>query len=243
MKIILHGATGHMGMIVKRLIEQSNDMEIVACVCNHDVDWCLKSLDEYTGEADCIVDFSHHTTAKALTEYAVKRNIPLLVATTGHTDEEVSMITRAGESVPVFFCANMSPAVALFCEMAAKFARMFPDADIELVEKHHNRKVDVPSGTALMIAHAVENAVEGSSILVGRHENGKRVPRQIGIHSLRVGNEVGSHELIIATGTQTFTMKHEAEDRALFAEGALVAVRYLVNQPAGFYNMQNMLAE
>ena len=135
----------------------------------------------------------------------------------------------------------MSPAIAMLADMAAQAAKLFPDADIEIIEKHHNRKVDVPSGTALLLARSIQGARQDSTLLIGRHENGKRSPKEIGIHSLRMGNEVGTHEIIISTNTQTITLKHEAEDRALFAEGALVAAEFIARQPAGVYAMQDML--
>ena len=118
---------------------------------------------------------------------------------------------------------------------------MFPDADIEIVEAHHNRKLDVPSGTALMIANSVKEAKEDAQFVIGRHEAGKRQKQDIGIHSLRLGNVVGMHEVMITTGRETITIKHEAHDRALFADGAMAAARFIVDKPAGMYNMQEMM--
>ena len=119
---------------------------------------------------------------------------------------------------------------------------MFPDADIEIIEKHHNRKVDVPSGTALLLADRIRLVRADAEYVIGRHENGKRKKNEIGIHSLRMGNVVGEHEILISTDNEVITLKHEAKDRALFAEGALCAAAFLVNQPAGLYNMQDMMA-
>src|SRR5699024_2417673 len=117
------------------------------------------------------------------------------------------------------------------------------DADIEIVEKHHNRKLDVPSGTALMLAEGVRQVRPDSEFVIGRHENGKREPAQVGIHSLRLGNIVGEHEVILATDTQVITLKHEAQSRSLFAEGALAAAEFLIAQPAGLYNMNDMIRD
>ena len=241
MKILLHGAAGHMGRIVRSLIESRDGLELAAAVGASGADDCLSVLDEFTGEADCIVDFSHHSATSALLQYACASRLPLVIATTGQTDYERAAIAEAGKKIPVFFSANMSPAIAMLADMAAHAAAMFPDADIEIVERHHNRKVDVPSGTALLLARAIQGALPGSTLLVGRHENGRRQKREISIHSLRMGNEVGTHEIIIATGTQTITLKHEAEDRALFAEGALAAAEFIVRQPAGLYAMQDLI--
>ena len=131
--------------------------------------------------------------------------------------------------------------MALLAELAAKAAAVFPNADIEIVEKHHNQKLDVPSGTALLLAHRIQEVREDTVLLVGRHENGKRTAREIGIHSLRLGNEVGTHEIIIATGSETITLKHEAENRALFANGALAAAAFLAGKPAGQYSMRDII--
>ena len=173
--------------------------------------------------------------------YAVSRKLPVVVATTGHTEAELEMIRKAADSVPVFWSGNMSVGIALLAKLAKQTAAMFPDADIEIVESHHNQKLDVPSGTALMLARAVQEARPDNRLLVGRHENGKREKGQIGIHSLRMGNTVGIHEVIVNTGTQVITLKHEAQDRALFAEGALAAAAFLIRQTPGLYTMEDML--
>ena len=117
----------------------------------------------------------------------------------------------------------------------------FPEADIEIVEKHHNRKLDIPSGTALMLAGSIKKVRNTAEFVIGRHENGKRRPEEIGIHSLRYGNEVGTHEIIISNGNETITLKHEAENRSLFAEGALKAAAFLIGKPAGLYSMKDMI--
>jgi 4-hydroxy-tetrahydrodipicolinate reductase len=143
----------------------------------------------------------------------------------------------------VFRSANMSLGIAVLLDLARRAARMFPDADVEIVEAHHNQKLDVPSGTALMLANAVRSVRPEAEFVVGRHENGKRKKSEIGIHSLRLGNEVGMHEILITTGNETLTLKHEAESRALFAEGALAAAAWLMGKPAGLYNMQDLLEE
>ncbi|MBQ9951226.1 MAG: 4-hydroxy-tetrahydrodipicolinate reductase [Clostridia bacterium] len=241
MRIILHGAGGHMGRIVRRLIDDHDNMTLAAAVDVSGAEGCLPSLDAFTGEADCVIDFSHHSATQTLLDYCIRRNLPLVLCTTGQTAEERAAIAEAGNRIPVFFSANMSPAIAMLAGMAAQAAKMFPDADIEIVEKHHNRKLDVPSGTALLLAKSIQEVRKDSWLNIGRHENGKRTQKEIGVHSLRMGNEVGTHEIIISTGTQTITLKHEAEDRALFAEGAIVATEFIVSQSAGVYAMQDMI--
>jgi 4-hydroxy-tetrahydrodipicolinate reductase len=126
-------------------------------------------------------------------------------------------------------------------ELAKKAAAAMPDADIEIVEKHHNRKVDAPSGTALMIANAIQTVRRGTQLLLGRSGMTKREPNEIGIHAVRMGNIIGEHEVLIGTDSQTITIKHEAHSRSLFAEGAVAAAAFLVAQPAGLYDMKSML--
>ena len=211
MNIIINGANGRMGRILSHAIEQSGAHEIAARV-----DWSFAAgdgyseLKQYEGPADMVIDFSNHAATRAVTEYCVARGLPVVMATTGQTEEELALIDEAAKAVPVFMSANMSIGVALVAELAKKAASFFPGADIEIIERHHNQKLDVPSGTALLLARRIQEARPESTLLVGRHENGKRAPGEIGIHSLRLGNEVGTHEVIIAAGSETITLKHEA---------------------------------
>ena len=153
------------------------------------------------------------------------------------------MIRAAAKKVPVFFASNFSLGVAVLIRLAKQAARAFPEADIEIVETHHNRKIDVPSGTALTLAKAVSEVRGGAPIRVGRHENGKRIPGEIDVLSLRMGNIPGNHEIHICTETQQLVIKHETYDRLLFTEGALTAAEYLIGKPAGLYGMEDLLEE
>ena len=191
--------------------------------------------------ADCVIDFSNHSATGELLSFCVAQNLPLVLATTGQTDDEKVAISNAAQEIPLFFSANMSVGIAVLADLAQRAAAAFPAADIEIVEIHHNRKLDVPSGTALLLAKKIQNVRNNSVLLVGRHENGKRTPQEIGIHSLRLGNEVGTHEILISTGNETLTLTHKAESRALFADGALRAALWLCGKPAGLYNMQDLM--
>jgi 4-hydroxy-tetrahydrodipicolinate reductase len=164
-----------------------------------------------------------------------------VVATTGHDERETELIKRASEHIPVFFSANMSLGVALLCELAKTAAKTMPDADIEIIEKHHNRKLDAPSGTALLLADAISTVRKGAYYVFGRGGQRKREKAEIGIHAIRMGNIVGEHEVIIGTDTQTITLKHEAHTRALFAEGAIAAADFLTSKPAGLYCMRDIV--
>ena len=239
-KIILNGACGRMGKEVQAIAAAADDVEICALVDRFGEN-CLTSLSEYTGEADVIIDFSHHSAVQELLEYAVMRKLPVIVATTGHTELEKVLIEKASEKTAVFHSANMSLGVALLVELAKKAAQTMPDADIEIVEIHHNRKLDAPSGTALMLADALKETRENADFAIGRSGQCKREKNEIGIQSVRMGNIAGIHEVHICTDNQTITLKHEAHSRALFAEGAVSAARFMKGRKAGLYTMKNMI--
>lgn len=242
MKVILNGAGGRMGTVLRDLAERTGKFQVVANVDPFaNKEGFYAGLGEFAGEADCIFDFSNHACTAELMAYAVSRKLPVVVATTGHTPEELACIRKAAGSIPVFHSGNMSVGIALLVKLARQTAAMFPDADVEIVERHHNQKLDVPSGTALMLAKAVQDSRPDSQLLVGRHENGKRTKQEIGIHSLRMGNTVGVHEVIVNTGSQIITLKHEAQDRGLFAEGAVTAGSFLIEKQPGLYTMDDIV--
>ena len=245
MRIIVNGAGGRMGSVLCGLIENSEKHSVAARVSmEFETDrekGIYKSLTEFTGEADMIIDFSNHLATYDVTSYAIKRGLPLVVATTGQSEEELSMIKSASSDIPLFYSQNMSLGVAILSCLAKIAAKALPDCDIEIIEKHHNQKLDVPSGTAILLADGIKSVREDSEYNIGRHEFGKRKKNEIGIHSIRMGGEVGTHEIIFAMGSQVITLKHEAENRSLFAEGAISAAEFLISQEKGFYNMDNIL--
>lgn len=240
MKIIINGSTGVMGANLINIIKKGSKHDIAAEVSRSAPQY--RSLDMFEGPADVVIDFSSHMLTDELMSYCEKRNLPVVVATTGQTPEEKARIAEAAEKIPVFYSGNMSVGVALLVELAKQTAKMFPEADIEIIERHHNRKLDVPSGTAVMIADGIKTVRPDAVYNIGRPEGGKRRKNEIGIVSLRYGNEVGTHEVIVATGTQTITLKHESEDRSLFAEGAVTAAEFLVNLAPGLYTMKDLTA-
>ena len=242
MKVMITGACGHMGRAVTRVLaERLPDTDVIPVDAQPACEDVYRSPFDYAGRTDCIIDFSHHSATETVTAYAEQSGAPLVIGTTGQTPEEIARIVRCAEQVPVFRAGNFSVGIAVLCRLAKQAAAAFPDADIEIVEAHHNRKLDVPSGTALTLAKAVQSARPDAVLNVGRHENGKRQPNEIGVHALRMGNVVGVHEIHITTGTQSLTLKHEAFDRALFAEGALEAAKFLIGKPAGLYGMEELL--
>ena len=248
MRILVSGLGGAMGREVARLAlagyrgaELSGGVSPHGCAEDFGVP-CAASYAEAVSDVHCVVDFSHHSATAELLDFVKRHRLPLVLATTGHTEAERSAILAAATEVPLFFSANCSLGVALLIELAKKAAAAMPDAEIEIIEKHHNRKVDAPSGTALAIAEAVRQVRPDSEIHTGRSGHGRRTPGEIGIHAIRMGNIVGEHEVMIGTASQTITLKHEAHSRSLFAEGALAAAAFLQGKSAGLYGMESMVA-
>ena len=227
--------------VASLVVAMDSSATIAAAVDKICEDIPYNNIADFKGEADVIIDFSHHSLTAEVIAYALGRGLPLVMCTTGHTDEEKALLFEAAKSIPVFYSANMSLGVATLCDLARKAASLFPDADIEIVEAHHNRKLDAPSGTALMIADTIKEVRPEAKYVYGRHGMSKRAPEEIGIHSLRCGNEPGMHEVIIATDFQTLSLKHNAESRAVFAEGAISAARFIKGRCAGLYNMYSLV--
>ena len=194
-------------------------------------------------QVDCIIDFSHHTGTEALLAFATEKKLPVVLCTTGHTDEELALIDRAATKIPIFRSANMSLGIALLVELAKMTAKNFPDADIEIIEKHHNRKLDAPSGTALLLANAIKEIREKARFVFGRGGQAKRETDEIGIHAIRMGNIVGVHEVMIGTQNERITLKHEAFSRGVFAEGSLKAAKFLIGKAPGMYDMKDLINE
>ena len=248
MNILLNGIGGFMGREVAKLCEKNyRGANLVVGIDPKGEDSFVPvyhSLDDVIDldGVDCIIDFSHHSVTPMLLDFAMEYNLPLVLCTTGHTDREIEKINSASKNIPLFYSGNMSVGIALLIELAKTTAKAFPEAEIEIIEKHHNRKIDAPSGTALMLANAICEIRPDAYANCGRSGQGKRSTNEIGIHSIRMGNIVGEHEVIIGTENQTITLKHEAHNRALFAEGAIAAAEYLVNRSAGLYDMKSMLS-
>jgi 4-hydroxy-tetrahydrodipicolinate reductase len=238
MKAIICGANGAMG---KLICERLTD-EVVGKVSIDGENGVPKTFGELGKvDADVIVDFSHHTAVAEVLANAKALNCAAVIGTTGHTREEKELILEAAEQIHVFFSGNMSLGIAVLCRLATQAAAVFPDADIEIVEVHHTRKVDAPSGTAKMLFEAVKKARPDAYEHCGRAGEGKRQKEEIGISSLRMGNVVGIHEVHICTDNQTLTLRHEAGNRGMLADGAVDAARFICGKKPGLYNMEDLL--
>ena len=244
MNIILHGANGRMGKEVRAAIEKDGTLGVIAAI---DKSYELMNAVQMTNfpvydiGADVIIDFSHHSAIYEVAEYAEKFNTPVVLCTTGQTEEELAEIQALAKNVPVFFSANMSMGVALLCELAKKSAEVLPDAEIEIIEKHHSAKLDAPSGTALMLANAIKSVRDKLKFVLGRNGRQARDKNEIGIHAVRAGSIVGEHEVILATKNEIITVSHSAMSRCVFADGAIAAAKWIKGKPAGMYTMQDMI--
>ena len=245
MQIILCGYTGHMGREVRMSAERVG-VEITAGVdpmAKEADEICRLSFDDCTAPADVIVDFSHHSLTGALMDFAEKRNLPVVLATTGQTEEEKARIQEAAGRIPVFLAANYSLGIATLTDLVRRAVALYPDAEIEIVEQHHDQKIDAPSGTALALFGAVKEVRPDAVANTGRSGMGKRTENEVGIHAIRMGNIVGVHEVMIGTQNERISLKHEAFSRGVFADGSLKAAAFLMGKEPGMYDMKDLLAE
>lgn len=240
MRAILCGAGGAMGRLIGDILEE----EVVGRVSLDGFQGAARTFEELGDvNGELVIDFSHHSAIDDVLRYAKAHGCGLVIGTTGHTADEKERIYQTAKELPVFYSGNMSMGIAVLCRLAKQAAACFPDADIEIVEIHHNRKVDAPSGTAHMLFHALRQVRPEAVEVCGRSGEGKRKSGEIGIASLRMGNVVGVHEVHICTGSQTLTLRHEAGSRQMLAEGAVEAAQFVVGKPRGLYTMEELLEE
>ena len=238
MKAVICGANGAMGKLICGILGD----EVIGKVSIDGENNVPKTFAELGKvKADVVIDFSHHSAVADVLNYAKSVGAAAVVGTTGHTPEEKALITAAAGEIPVFYAGNVSLGIAVLCRLVKQAAAFFPDADIEIVEVHHTRKVDAPSGTAHMLFNAIKEVRPNAWENCGRAGEGKRTRDEIGVHALRMGNVVGIHEVHINTGNQTLTLKHESGSRAMLADGAVAAARFMEGKGKGLYNMEDIL--
>ena len=238
MRAVVCGANGAMGKLICGIFGD----EVIGKVSIDGENNVPKTFAELGKvEADVVVDFSHHTAVADVLAYAKAIGAAAVIGTTGHTEEEKALIYAASQEIPVFYAGNVSLGIAVLCRLVKDAVKYFPDADVEIVEIHHTRKVDAPSGTAHMLFNAVKEVRPNAYENCGRSGEGKRTRDEVGIHALRLGNVVGIHEVHINTGNQTLTLKHESGSRAMLADGAVAAARFMEGKGKGLYNMESIL--
>ena len=246
--IILSGCSGKMGASIIACAASGTDCKIAAGVDiiePQGADFAFaKSFEELDVKADVIVDFSNPAVLDSLLAYAKEKKLPCVICTTGYTEEQKEKIKEAAKEIPIFYSGNMSLGINLIIELAKKAAAVFGnDFDIEIVEQHHNQKLDAPSGTALMIADAVSEVKTDAEYVYDRHAyRKKRDKKEIGIHSVRGGNIVGEHEIIFAGTDEILKISHSARSKSVFAVGALNAASFLKGKEPGMYDMSDLLA-
>ncbi|MCP4397123.1 MAG: 4-hydroxy-tetrahydrodipicolinate reductase [bacterium] len=248
LNVLLCGCYGHMGKIVTELLYERGDITLIGVdsmppqgIPQFPI---FTSFDEINIDSDVIIDFSHHSLMQPLLDYAERSKTPTVLCTTGLNDETHARINEVAKTVPILHSGNMSVGINLLLKLVQKAAAALEDNfDIELVERHHKRKLDAPSGTAYMIANAINEELNNSKRYVfGREgKDTKRKPNEIGIHSVRGGTIVGEHTVIFAGTDEIIEINHKAYSRKIFAVGAIKAARFLVNQEPGIYSMDDML--
>lgn len=245
-KILLNGCNGKMGKVISEMAKESTIISIAAGVDKNssNLDYpCYNSIQECENHIDVILDFSRPDALDSLCQYSKEKNIPIVFCTTGYTAEQLSKIHSLSEEIPVFHSANMSIGVNVVNNILKSISNMlYKDFDIEVIEKHHNQKVDAPSGTALLLANTIRDSIKEETVLVnGRQGISKRQPNEIGIHAIRGGNIIGDHEIIFAGKGECIEIKHTAISREVFAVGALKACEYIYDKQKGLYSMDNVV--
>ena len=239
MKILVYGA-GVMAQYVKESIINSNNEFIgfIDPLGNGN----FENFESKKLEYDAIIDFSHFSLIEDVLNAALLKKVPLVIATTGHTKEQLDSIENASTEVPIIKATNTSFGVTIVNEVVAFATRLLKDFDIEIIEKHHNRKIDAPSGTAMTLLEKVEENLDGNyNIVYGRKDYSKRTEKEIGVHAIRGGNIVGEHTVVYAKNDEIIEIKHEALSRKMFSDGAVKAVMYLNGKSAGKYTMKDVL--
>lgn len=247
-KIIMHGCGGKMGHVVSDIVEKDSNCEIVAGIDVRETSApfpTFTNINDCNIDADVIIDFSTASAIPSLLEYSKKRQISAVLCTTGFSDELNEAVKKYSQSVALLKSANMSIGVNLLFKIVKQVAQVLSDSnfDIEIIEKHHNQKIDAPSGTALALANEINEALENQYHYVydRSQKREKREKNEIGLHALRGGTIVGEHEVIFAGQDEIIELNHRAMSKEIFAVGAVKAAKYLAGKPAGFYTMKDVM--
>lgn len=248
-KILLSGCLGKMGKVVIESSKKFPNLKIVAGVdtatCENSTFPVYNDIFKCNQEIDVLVDFSRPSALGNLLKYAKSKNIPTVICTTGFSEDQIAEIEQASKELPIFRSANMSFGINLVNNILKEISSLlYKDFDIEIIEKHHNQKVDAPSGTALMLANTIKSSIEGeTNFIYGRQGISKRSDNEIGIHAIRGGSIVGDHDIIFAGSGEVIEISHSAISREVFAYGALKACEFMYHKQKGLYNMDNIIQE
>lgn len=247
-EIAITGACGRMGRVIAGLVKDRADCEIIAGVDVAGEQYSdfpiVKKVFDLPKKPDVIIDFSHPSALDKLLDYCLSTGTPIVIATTGYNEEQTAKIKKASEQIPVFFTFNMSLGINLLTKLAKTAAEILGDQfDIEIVEKHHNQKIDAPSGTAIMLANAINDTLNDRCHYVyDRHsQRKKRDKNEIGIHSIRGGTIVGEHDIIFSGRDEVITLSHHASSKEVFAVGSVNAAVFISDKTAGMYDMSQLI--
>ena len=246
-KAIICGASGKMGGFVANACKEDGNLQVVAGIDKVKLGQDFPIFDSFSklnAPADVIIDFSNPALLDDILDYAVSTKTPVVLATTGYSQAQIEQINTVSKEIPIFFTFNMSLGVNLICSLAKKAADILGDSfDIEIIEKHHNQKIDAPSGTAIMLANAVNSSFGDEKVYeYDRHsKRQKRSKKEIGIHSIRGGTIVGEHDVIFAGHDETITISHSAGSKEVFAVGSVKAAKFIFGKEAGMYDMNSIM--
>lgn len=246
-KVLINGCNGRMGQVLVSEIDRFPELLLASGFDIHDDGKntfpVYTSINDIKEKPDVIVDFSVPAATFNILNYAVKENVPIVIATTGFSKEQLEEIKVNSTLIPVFQSSNMSFDINLMKKIVAEVAKKLKGTDIEIVETHHNRKIDAPSGTAILLADAINEVMnENLEYNFNRHDiHEKRNPKEIGFSSIRGGNIVGEHSVQFFGEHETFEIKHTSYSRNVFAEGALKAAIFIANKKPGYYGMDDMV--
>ena len=246
LKVLINGINGRMGQEVLNQVNLSSDFEVCCGVDKFDNNLEFPTYTDINlikEIPDIIIDFSIPEACMNILEFAKEKNIPIVIATTGFSDEQLSIIEDYSKVIPIFRSGNMSYEINIMADIVSKLATQLKDSDIEIVETHHRNKIDSPSGTALILADSINNSLNNEmAYQYNRHSvRQKRPDKEIGIHSIRGGTEVGKHTVLFLGENETLEITHTVTSRSIFAKGSLKAAKFLINQEAGLYNMKNLI--
>ena len=248
LEVMVNGCSGKMGQIVCDLVEQSEDF-VLKCGFEKNITGefafpVFNKIEDIVEKPDVIIDFSVPVATFCILKYATMNQVPVVIATTGFSDEEEEIIKEYSKQIPIFKSANMSYDIMIMKKLVQWLAPLLKDTDIEITETHHNRKIDSPSGTAQMLANAINTSLSNQlHCEYNRHDKReKRNKNEIGMNSIRGGNIVGEHVIQFFGEFETFELKHTSYSRNVFAEGALKSAKFLINQPNGLYSMEDMFS-
>lgn len=240
--VLINGCNGKMGKVLARLIEESPDMTVKYSI-DKSTDLSFETLENNIEKPDVIIDFSIPEASFSALNYASSHLVPIVIATTGFNDNQMEKIEEYSQAIPIFKSSNMSYIINLICKILSDISPFISSMDIEIIEKHHNKKKDAPSGTALMLADFINLSLENKyQYVFDRHSsNEPRQNNEIGFSSVRGGNMVGEHSVLFLGEYESIEIKHTAYSRDVFAEGAIRAARFIIEQKNGLYGMQDLL--